>query len=67
MSVAVSYNVATAAAATGMSRSAIKKAIASGALRAKATSVDDDSKRVTGIYVIPSKALEDWIDGMPDV
>lgn len=59
----ISYNMAEAAEATGLSEKRIKRAIAAGELQAHKSGKDKDGNPV-GIYVIPAKALEAWIDGL---
>jgi len=59
----LAYNMAEAAAATGLSEKRIKRAIAAGELKAHKSGVDKDGNPV-GVYVIPAKALEAWIDGL---
>lgn len=64
MTTKISYNMAEAVAATGLSEKKIKRAIAAGELAAhKSGEVGDDGK-ARGVYVIKAKALEAWVDGM---
>lgn len=54
-----------AAAATGVSVDTIARAIRSGALRAKKSSVNKDGDPA-GIFVIRVSDLEAWLEGMSD-
>lgn len=59
----LSYNMAEAVAATGLSEKTIKRAIARGDLVARKSDRDDDGNP-KGVYVIQAKALEAWLDGL---
>lgn len=61
----LSYSMPGAVAATGLSRSALERAIRTGALRAKKSSTDDDGNP-TGVWVIPADSLKSFIDGLID-
>lgn len=61
----LSYSLAGAVAATGLSRSTLERAIRSGRLRAKKSDTDEDGNP-TGVWVIPAKSLRDYIDGLVD-
>lgn len=61
----ISYSLKGAAAATGLSPSAIERAIRSGHLRAKKSSKDADGNP-TGVWVIPAASLQSYIDGLVD-
>lgn len=61
----LAYNMAGAVAASGMSRSALERAIRDGRLRAKKSSVDDDGNPV-GNWIITAPALQAFIDGLVD-
>lgn len=65
MTTAVSFTIATATAATGLSRATIDRAIKSGALRAKRSSLTEDGEPA-GSYVILADALNAWLEGLPD-
>lgn len=60
----LAYNMAEAVAATGLSEKTIKRAIASGQLTARKSGEVGDDGKAKGVYVIPAKALEQWIDGL---
>lgn len=61
----ISYNLAGAVEASGLSESVLKRAIRAGRLRAKRSSVDDDGKGV-GNFVITHDALRAYIDSLVD-
>lgn len=65
MTTPLSYSMAGAAAATGLSRSTLERAIKSGDLKAKKSAVDEDGYPC-GVWVIPATALEAYIDGLVD-
>ena len=54
-----------AAAAVGLSRDTLKRAITAGQLKAKRSSVDEEGNP-QGRYTVTPKALEDWHDSLPD-
>lgn len=60
----ISYNMAEAVAATGLSAKKIQRAIAKGDLAARKSGEVGPDGKATGVYVIQAKALEAWIDGM---
>lgn len=60
----LSYNMAEAVAATGLSEKTIKRAIASGQLAARKSGEVGEDGKARGVYVIPAKALEAWIEGL---
>lgn len=62
---ALAYTIATASAATGLSRKSIDRAIKSGALKAKRSSVTEDGEPA-GSYVILADSLQAWLDGLVD-
>lgn len=62
---AISYSLEGAADATGLSTSALKRAIKSGHLRAKKSATDADGEP-TGVWVIPAASLQAYIDGLVD-
>ena len=61
----LSYTIRTASEATGFSRATIDRAIKSGALRAKRSSVTPDGEPA-GSYVILAESLRAWLDGLVD-
>lgn len=63
MTTKLAYNMAEAVAATGLSETRIKRAIALGELEARKSGGVKDGKAV-GVYVIPAKALEAWLDSL---
>lgn len=65
MSQAISYSLKGAAAATGLSTSALDRAIRKGHLRAKKSSQDEDGNP-TGVWIITASALQSYIDGLVD-
>lgn len=65
MTAPISYSMAGAVAATGLSRSTLERAIRTGQLKAKRTSKDDDDKP-TGTWVLTAAALQAFIDGLVD-
>lgn len=65
MSAPISYSLKGAAAATGLSASALERAIKSGHLRAKKSSTDADGNP-TGVWVIPATSLQAYVDGLVD-
>lgn len=54
-----------AARRAGVSLDTIRRAINSGALHAKRTSVNEDGEP-SGKYLISDKGLRDWFDGLAD-
>lgn len=54
-----------AATSCGVSLNTIKRAIATGALKAKRSAVNDAGDP-TGKYLITPAALEEWIEGLVD-
>lgn len=66
MSTAVlSYSLPGAVLATGLSRRTLERAIATGKLRAKKSTVDANGDPA-GVWVIPASALAKFIDELPD-
>lgn len=65
MTAPLSYSLSGAAAASGMSKSYIEKAIRTGRLRAKRSSTDDEGKPV-GNYVILHSSLEAFLAELAD-
>jgi excisionase family DNA binding protein len=65
MSAPLAYTIATAAEATGLSRQTIDRAIKSGRLRAKRTSVTADGEPA-GSYLILADSLHAWLESLPD-
>lgn len=61
----LSYSIAGAAAATGLSPSYLDRAIKAGALRAKKSGRDEDGQP-TGKHVILARDLETYLDGLVD-
>lgn len=61
----LAYTIRTAALATGLSRKSIERAIKSGALPAKRTSVTRDGEPA-GSYLILASALAEWLERLPD-
>lgn len=61
----LAYSMAGAVEASGMSKSALERAIRDGRLKAKKSSVDEDGNPV-GVWVIKRDALEAFIDGLVD-
>lgn len=61
----LAYTIRTAADATGLSQQTIMRAIKSGALRAKRSSVTEDGEPA-GSYVILAPSLEAWLEGLVD-
>lgn len=65
MSTPLSYSLASAAAATSLSRSQLDRAIRAGHLRAKRSSVAEDGEP-TGKYVILASELERYLESLVD-
>lgn len=65
MSTRLAYDKREAAEACGVSEDTIKKAINSGALRAKRSSKNEDGDGV-GKYLITRAALEAWLEELAD-
>lgn len=65
MTTPIAYSLATAAEATGLSRSHLERAIRTGHLRAKRTTVDADGKPA-GKWVIKAEALTAYVDELVD-
>lgn len=63
----ITYTTVTAAAATGLSKDLIERAIRAGELKAKRTGKTNDEGKQTGRYLITRGALDDWIDSLEDV
>lgn len=61
----LSYSVATAVAATGLSRSHLERAIKAGQLKAKKSSLTEDGEP-TGKYVILATDLQAYLSGLVD-
>lgn len=61
----ISYSLKGAAAATGLSSSALERAIKAGHLRAKKSATDPDGNPA-GVWVIPATSLQAFIDGLVD-
>lgn len=60
----LAYNVDEAAAACGVSRDTIKRAIGAGNLKASKTSRNEKTGEPVGRLVITAKALEAWLEGL---
>lgn len=65
MTIALSYTLSTAATATGLSRKSIERAVKSGALRAKRSSVTEDGEPA-GTYLILASDLQAWLESLVD-
>lgn len=65
MTTPISYSLKGAAAATGLSTSALDRAIKAGHLRAKKSSQDEEGNP-TGVWVILATALQSYVDGLVD-
>lgn len=65
MTTPLSYSIATAAAATGLSKSHLRDEIKAGRLRAKRSSVTDDGEPV-GNFVILAADLESYLAELVD-
>lgn len=65
MSTALAYTLTSGSEATGLSRKTLERAIKSGALRAKRSSVTEDGEPA-GPYVILAGDLQTWLDGLVD-
>ncbi|WP_436699920.1 hypothetical protein [Nocardioides sp. BYT-33-1] len=65
MSTPLSYSMAGAVAATGLSKSTLERAIKAGRLRAKKSDQDEDGNP-TGVWVITHEALMAFVDGLVD-
>jgi excisionase family DNA binding protein len=65
MSARLSYSVATAAEATGLSKSHLRREIGAGRLRAKRSGMTDDGEP-TGNFIILAAALEAYLSEMVD-
>lgn len=66
MSVArLSYSIADAVEATGLSRSHLDRAIREGKLRTKTTKLDKD-QRAVGKRVILARELDAYLEGLED-
>ncbi|MFT3871576.1 MAG: hypothetical protein QM714_02850 [Nocardioides sp.] len=61
----ISYSLAGAALATGLSKATLDRAIKAGHLQAKKSSIDEDGNPV-GSWVITADALRAYVDGLPD-
>lgn len=61
----LSYSIAEAAEATGLSESHLRKEVKEGRLRVKASSFNDDGKPV-GRRVVLASALQDYLEGLKD-
>lgn len=59
----ISYSMPGAIAATGLSRATLERAIHDGRLKAKKSSTDADGNPA-GVWVIPAKELQAFIDGL---
>lgn len=66
MTAPISYNMAGAVSASGMSRSALDRAIRAGKLKAKRTSEDEETGKGVGSFVIKAADLEAFIDSLVD-
>lgn len=64
MTTPISYSLATAVAATGLSKSHLDRAIRAGHLRAHKSSVDADGEPC-GKWVILAADLEAYLEGLP--
>lgn len=65
MSAPISYSMAGAVEASGLSKSTLERAIKAGRLKAKKSDVDEDGNP-TGVWVITRVALEAFVDGLVD-
>lgn len=65
MTTPISYSLKGAAEATGLSQSALDRAIKAGHLRAKKSSQDAEGNP-TGVWIIPAASLVAYIDGLVD-
>lgn len=63
MTIKLAFNIDEAAAACGVSRDTIKRAINKGSLKAAKSSKDKDGNP-TGKYVITAANLQAWLDGL---
>lgn len=61
----MAYSLSTAATATGLSTKTLQRAVKSGRLRAKRTSVTEDGLPA-GNYVILADDLRAWLDALED-
>lgn len=61
----VSYSMAGAVAASGLSKSTLERAIKAGTLRAKKSSADEDGNP-TGVWLITHAALAAYVDSLAD-
>lgn len=67
MSTPVTYTAATAAAATGLSPEAIKRAVKAGHLKAKVSGgFHPETGKPLGKYLIAPADLQAWFDGLAD-
>lgn len=66
MTVKLAFTTEEAATATGLSVDTIKRAIRSGALRAKRTAANDADGKGRGKYVITADALTKWLESLVD-
>lgn len=62
---ALSYSIAGAIGATGLSKSHLERAIKSGELKAKKSSKDKEGEPV-GKYVILARDLQAYLEGLVD-
>ena len=63
--VKLSYSIADTAAATGLSKSHLERAVRSGELKAKRSSKDSEGEP-KGKYVILARDLEAYLEGLAD-
>lgn len=61
----LAYSLATAAQETSLSKATLERAIKSGALRAKKSSVTEDGEPA-GSWVILHDSLTSWLEGLAD-
>lgn len=65
MTIKLAFNLAEAAQSVGLSPKTLKRAIDSGALKAKKSGeTNTETGKTSGVYVITAKSLEEWLDGL---
>lgn len=65
MNAPISYSMAGAVEASGLSKSTLERAIKAGRLRAKKSDQDADGNP-TGVWVITRASLEEFVNGLVD-
>lgn len=65
MTTPISYSMAGAVIASGLSKSTLERAIKAGRLKAKKSEADKDGNPI-GVWVITHVALMDFVDGLVD-